>query len=158
MATLQSSTVDSLDITQAMSIGGNFKRPNLPVACVSKNDGGTCYATTGPVPFNVIHDLNGITASNSNSRFTVPEDGQYFCLFWTIGHDNCGGNGRLSIAANGVNQSAQARTDISIKYGNCYTSAVLDLSAGDYIEANMIYAYLYFSFSSYNKFIIYKII
>lgn len=158
MATLQDSTIDNLSVTQSMSISGDFIRPNTPVAVVSKNDGGSCYGTIGPVPFNVVHLLNGITASNSNSRFTVPEDGQYFCLFWTIGHNNCGGYGRLYIRVNGGNNSCQARTDQSIRYGNCYTSAVYDLKAGDYIEADMTMAYLYFNSDVYNKFTIYKVV
>lgn len=158
MATLQNTIIENLTISEVMSIDGNLIRPNLPVACVSKNDGGACFGTLGPVPFNIVHLVSGITMSNGNSRFTVPEDGQYFCLFWTIGHNDCGTTGRLYIRVNGSLTSAQARTDGSIRYGNCYAFRIYDLKAGDYVEADLTAASLYFNSEVYNKFIIYKVI
>ena len=159
MATLQDTTIENLTVSTDLSgMSTGFSRPNLPIVVASKSNGGSCHTALGPVPFNNIELINGnIIASNSNSRFTVSESGKYYLLFWTIGHDNCGSTGRLHINVNGAIRTAQARTDTSIRYGNCYCYAVVDIQVGDYVEADQTAGALYFNSSVYNKFVMYKI-
>lgn len=158
MANLQDTTIQGLvNVATDVNITGNFYKPNLPIIDVSKNDGGSCYATTGIIPFNIIYINNGgFSVTNNNSRFTVPEDGVYWVGFWTIGHNNCGTTGRVLLRVNGSNTS-QARSDGSIRYGNCYAYRLFDLKEGDYIEANMTAASIYFNSTVYNRFTIFKV-
>lgn len=156
MADLQTTTSENILVPNNLEIQGNFSRPDLPLICVSKDNGGGCFGSTGPVPFNkVIVDNGTITRSNNNSRFTVPEDGIYFVHFWTIGHNNCGSTGRIRLRVNGSDTS-QARSDSTIRYGNAFAYRLFDLSAGDYVEANLSSAFMYFNFVGYNRFTIYK--
>lgn len=156
MADLQTSTVEDTDILNNFEMSGNFSRPNLPLICVSKDNGGGCFSSGGPVPFNkVIVDNGTISRSNNNSRFTVPENGAYFVHFWTIGHNNCGSTGRIHLRVNG-SRTSQARSDSSIRYGNAFAYRLFDLSAGDYLDVELGAGAMYFNFVGYNRFTIYK--
>ena len=158
MANLQNTTVQgSVTLPNDIDIAGRLSKPNLPMIDASKSNGGGCYSTTGPVPFNSISVNNGgFSITNSNSRFTVPEDGIYWVGFWTIGHNNCGSTGRVRLRVNGSNTS-EARSDSSIRYGNCYAYRLFNLSEGDYIEANMSSSFIYFNATQYNRFVIFKV-
>lgn len=158
MANLKHTTIQgSLGITTDLIIQGSLKKPNLPIIDASKNDGTSCYGTGGPIPFNILYVNNGgFGISNSNSRFTVPEDGVYWVGFWSIGHNSCGSTGRVRLSINGA-RTSQARTDVSIRYGNCYAYRLFDLSVGDYIEAELQAASIYFNATQYNRFVIFKV-
>lgn len=158
MANLQNTTVEgSVVLPNNIDITGILSKTNLPMIDVSKNNGGGCFSTTGAIPFNVIFvNEGGFSITNSNSRFTVPENGIYWVGFWSIGHNNCGTTGRVRLRINGSNTS-QARSDGGIRYGNCYAYRLFDLSEGDYIEAFMTNASIYFAATQYNRFVIFKI-
>lgn len=44
--------------------------------------GGGSNTTSGPIQWNGIRQNSGITTSNSNSRFTVPQDGFPHDVVW----------------------------------------------------------------------------
>lgn len=156
MANLQSSTITDITVNGSLDVNGVIKSSPIGVSGY-KSNGGSANTSTGPINWNGIWQNQGMNISNSNSRFTVPEDGYYVITQKNIGDDS-GGTSVVSVDINGSNNnSIRSYARKSHNYPMTHSFAIFSLSEGDYIEFDKNSNDLFLSAVDYTQFAIYKI-
>lgn len=157
MASLKDTTVTDLVSEQDVTVDGILQPSSIGIYGF-KSDGGGSNTESGPINWNGIRHNSGISISNSNSRFTVPDDGFYFVSFRNIGN-NQGVTDTTWLAVNGGTSGrvrAYGRAN-EFNYPMTIAFSIYNLSAGDYIEYIKNTAAMYQSSDDYTQFAIFKV-
>lgn len=157
MAQLQSTNIPNITVEQDLNVNGILNSTGIGIYGF-KSNGGSANTQSGPINWNGIRQNSGITISNSNSRFTVPQDGYYFVSFRNIGN----GSSVTDVTWIQVNGSTSGRVRAygranQFNYPMTLAFSIYQLSEGDYIEYNKSSAAMYQSSSDYTQFAIFKI-
>lgn len=157
MANLKDTTVSNISIENQLDVSDTVNSPGVGVYGY-KSDGGGSNTETGPINWNGIRQNSNISISNTNSRFTVPEDGFYYVSFRNIGNNV----GTTSVTYLNVNGSSAGRVrayarSAEFNYPMSLAFAVYELKEGDYVEFSKNDAAMYQSATTYTQFAIFKI-
>lgn len=157
MANLQSTSIPNITVEQNLNVDGILNSTGIGIYGYKSNGGGS-NTTGGPIQWNAIRQNSGIATSNSNSRFTVPQDGYYFVSFRNIGNANRTTD-QTWIQVNGSTAGrvrAYGRAN-EFNYPMTLAFSIYQLSEGDYIEYNKTTAAMYQLGVDYTQFSIFKI-
>ena len=120
--------------------GGYVTMPSQP-AFVATNAGSQTVAADAKISFTSAGVNVGSNFSTANDRFTAPVSGRYFFNF-TASISNMSSTGTylaIYFKKNGAGTSHRFRTraeDVGNEWTGIMGTAIMDLSSGDYIEAN----------------------
>jgi len=137
-----------------ISSEGYVTNPTRPVFDVAKDNG--AVSSTNAIAFNVVNVNIGSHYNTSNGRFTAPVTGTYFLYFGGI-KNNTSSVVRLKLLKNGtgsyMNNDRELRIDAGGSYGeNSSMSAIVSLTATDYVQVYVTEGTIYGTDASYTHF------